>query len=33
MPYRVVLNVYDLPEQETVNNNLRSLGLGFFHTG
>jgi len=29
----VVLNVYDLPEQEAANNRLSGIGAGFYHSG
>ena len=29
----VVLNVYDLPDQEATNNRLSGIGTGFYHSG
>jgi len=29
----VVLNVYDLPDQEATNNRLLGVGAGFYHSG
>lgn len=30
---QVFLNVYDLPDQESTNESLRNVGVGFYHTG
>ena len=29
----VVLNVYDLPDQEATNSRLSGIGAGFYHSG
>ena len=29
----MVLNVYDLPDQEATNNRLLGVGAGFYHSG